>query len=121
MRPRTLVAALALLVGCDDTVFPPHYVEYEPDWLGIQAFTYQNCRGCHPSIAEPSWPEALEDDILSGEGVYVVPGDAQASWFWRVLSDEDRETGDPIMPATGALPAEQIEFVREWIEAGAPL
>lgn len=121
MSPRALLVVVALVAGCDDTIYPQHLVEYEPDWLGVQAFTYNSCRQCHPSIADPSWPEGLEDDLVSGEGVYVVPGDPAASFFWRVLSDEDREPGDPIMPANGALPEEQIQFVKEWILAGAPL
>lgn len=121
MSTRAVLVLATMLVGCDDTVFPQHIVEYENDWTGVSAFTYNTCRGCHPSVAEPSWPEALEEDLLSEEGLYVVPGDPAASYFWRVLSDADREEGDLRMPATGSLPPEQIEFIREWILAGAPL
>ena len=95
----------------------------EANWTGVFAFTYAECRQCHDSIAEPLWPEALEADILDpdDDDPYIVPGDPQASYFWRVLSEADRQPGDLKMPMTGTLPAEQIEFIEEWILAGAPL
>ena len=54
-------------------------------------------------------------------GDYVVPFEPEDSYLWRVLSEEASEAGDQMMPMTGYLPPEQVEFIREWIEAGAPL
>ena len=162
----TVVALAMLLAGCDDTLYqyPPRIVEYDADWDGVVAFTYDHCRQCHPALV-PSvpLPEALEEDVRCEDrvcererhasrareapedrdhpldddrlnaplvcidikdricGDYVVPGDPEGSYFWRVLSEEAAEPGDQKMPMTGYLPPEQVEFIREWIEAGAPL
>lgn len=119
---RALIAAV-LLAGCDDTVFKSQEVGYEPDWLGVQIFMVDHCTQCHPSIAEPEWPEALEEDILSGEHDYVTPGSPEDSMIWRVISPAEQVPGDPPkMPqGTGPLPLPLTEHVREWIEMGAPL
>jgi len=142
MPYRQALVLTALLGGCDDTLFSNQVVEYEENWSGVVAFTYANCRQCHPSVAEPTWPDALEVDLEEDSKVcdesidcesgtcgddgtcdtlYVVPNDPQASYFWRVLSEDARQPGDLTMPASGQLPAEQIEFIEEWIINGASL
>ncbi len=123
MRYLGLVAlALLITAGCDDTLFPGNERVYEPNWLGVQVFTFDHCAQCHPSLAEPAFPAAIEEDIRNEDGVYVVPGDPEASLLWRVLSSDDRLTGDPPkMPLGRPLRPERVAFVREWILAGAPL
>ena len=106
------------------------------------------CSECHPSVAEPAFPDALEADAecwdaacpnqppapaecsgltceecgaLRSCGSYVVPEDPEGSLFWRVISDEDRQPGDRAEPPTGTLEADQIRFVRDWIDDGVPL
>ena len=166
MPTRGVLAMALFLAGCDDTLYryPPPIVDYDPDWDGIVAFTYDNCRVCHPGVV-PSvpLPEAIEDDVRCTThkcdkvvlampsqrqaefdrdhpfeegaqndqecvkprericGDYVVPFEPEESYFWRVISETEHEPGDQMMPMTGYLPARQVEFVKEWIELGAPL
>ena len=138
-----LVLALAL-AGCEDAYYPRPVVEYGANWMGVQAFSHEFCSDCHPSIAEPAFPDALEADLTCYNdacevtptectgltcddcrallcSTYIVPHDPEGSLFWRVISDDDRQPGERAEPPTGTLSAEQIEFVREWIDAGAPL
>jgi hypothetical protein len=127
-RLSTLVLVWGLGVACDDTVFepPPDLGSddgYEATWVGVQQFADDHCSRCHPSIALPALPEALEDDLLAGDEVYVVPGSPEDSLFWRVISVDDRLAGDPPpMPSgNGPLPPELTEHVYDWILDGAPL
>ena len=88
-----------------------------------------HCISCHseehssPPIVTVL-PEDLYRDVLEGNGELVVPGDPAASKFWRVISGELAE-GDVwgTMPwlAGETLPAESVDHVRRWIEAGAPI
>src|SRR5690606_16166903 len=49
-------------------------------------------------------------------GVAVVPGDLKKSRLWQVVQFDEFDTQ---MPPTGKLPAEKIEILKKWIEAGA--
>lgn len=54
--------------------------------------------------------------------IRVVPGAADASFLWQKLTGALAEGEGERMPAAGAPPlgALELEFVRAWIEAGAP-
>ncbi|MBW2257110.1 MAG: hypothetical protein JRI25_21300 [Deltaproteobacteria bacterium] len=126
-RLPTLVLVLGLGVACDDTVFEsPELISdegYEATWEGVQLFVGDHCSSCHPRVTLPALPEALEEDLLAGDEVYVVPGSPEDSLFWRVISVDDRLEGDPPpMPnGSGPLPAEETEHVYDWILDGALL
>ncbi len=59
------------------------------------------------------------DQILQGgeRGAGVVPHNPQDSWVWRLAS----HAGKPEMPPGSKLPDGDLETLRKWIEAGAPL
>ena len=59
----------------------------------------------------------VEVDSMSGL-TYVVPGDADGSFFYDKIASETPVQGVP-MPPIGELTPAQIELVRSWIEAGA--
>ena len=56
-----------------------------------------------------------EAEIGASDDPLVVPGDAEASVLYQVLTGDGR----PRMPQSGPLDASTIETVRVWIEAGA--
>ncbi|MEZ4318135.1 MAG: hypothetical protein R3F61_11545 [Myxococcota bacterium] len=115
---------LLALAGCDDTLYPAigenGSVSYSADWTGTQAFFGDHCEGCHPSLSEPDI-EAIADDIIDGDGKYVVPFDPESSELWLVLNGQSDVT--PAMPlgAAQTLPSDVIQPIADWIANGAPL
>jgi hypothetical protein len=97
-------------------------LKYTPDWTGVLDLLDDRCAGCHGGPgADLKFPEALEADLASLEGRYVVPFSPESSTLWRVLSGE-LESGDfDAMPwGSGPLKERFVDHVRLWIEAGAP-
>jgi hypothetical protein len=118
---RVWVLGAALAAGCDDTVFEPQRAVYPSDWFGVQAFLFEHCYECHPEV-EPALdvPSDILNDVCSGDEDYIVPGDPSASMLWRVISGELTDDDPPQMPfGLAPLPAEDIEFLRQWIADGA--
>lgn len=80
------------------------------------------CETCHSAKQKQALAGLRVDSreaLLRGgkSGAAIVPGDPDASLLIRVL---ERQAGVPAMPPAGALPAETVRRVREWITAGAP-
>ena len=111
----TGIGLLATLAACN-----PHDSEsdtatcgaYAPDWDGVTAFFADECLACHgDSNTNPVvLPEAIVEDLRTGAGFYVVPGDPDASRLWRVLSDDLVEGDYGVMPlGTGPLPVCEID------------
>ena len=116
------VGLVLVLLGCDDHLFPAgHSVSddgYEATWDGVQRLMSDaGCLDCHAAL-EPILPNAVEDDIMQGSGVFVVPGEPENSLLWRVLMYEEGLVG---MPPAGPLDQDQIAPVEQWILDGAPL
>lgn len=124
-----VVVGLGLLAGCDDTLFgvpvgdgPVDVVpEYDDNWDGVQAMFDDHCADCHPSL-NPWVLADVEADLADESGVYVVPGDHEASQLWRMISNTRIDGDAPVMPlgSAGLLPAER-EHVKRWIDDGARL
>jgi hypothetical protein len=96
-------------------------LKYTADWQGVLDLLDDRCAGCHGGPgADLKFPEALEADLTSLEGQYVVPFSPESSTLWRVLSG-DLESGDfAEMPwGSGPLKERFVDHVRLWIEAGA--
>ena len=74
------------------------------------------CVFCHKGNEPPDLREEVSYEVLTTEG-WVVKGDANSSILYKSLLGVD---GVPLMPTTGKLPDEQIEWVEEWINDGAP-
>ena len=131
------VVSLAL-VGCaDDTTEPPSNPDAsgEPTWTSIYNTILnqdQTCTssGCH---GNPMLPPAMgtagdaynslvgveAGGSCSGSGVYVVPGDPDASVLLQVL-DAPNCANNLQMPIGGQpLGADQRAAIRAWITAGA--
>src|SRR5260370_34566393 len=79
----------------------------------------QNCSACH-ATASPMGGLDLRtrESLLRGgrRGAAIVPGDSARSLIFRAVAG----TGALKMPPGKRLPAEAVETVRQWIDAGAP-
>jgi hypothetical protein len=68
----------------------------------------------------PSFNDTRALAALRGPGNWIVPGKPESSRFLRVVTIPDSQPG--AMPPTGhAISAREIEKLRAWIAAGAPL
>ena len=120
------IGVLCSMTGCDDILFgiPRDGVKvYEADWAGMTELMEDECVKCHTGgSTPPNLPEDVEEDIRSGTGAYVVPGDPSASLFWRLLSGSVGPEDPAVMPlGTGPLPNPQHEAVSTWISTGASI
>jgi hypothetical protein len=103
------------------------------EWSAISAILAGRCRGCHNNNPRP---RVDEWDRIVGVRSNVVPlalvepGSANASWLYAKISATHLAVCGRVgvaqnrcgrrMPSTGAaLPAEAVERIRVWIEAGA--
>ena len=80
----------------------------------------ENCQMCHGAAIQQSGLDlrTREKILLGGErGAAVTGASLQGSWLWRLVTHEVK----PFMPPGGKLADEQIEVLRKWIMAGAPM
>ena len=80
----------------------------------------QNCQVCHGAAIQQSGLDLrTRDRILQGgeRGAAVVGSNPRLSWLWRLVTHSTK----PFMPPAGKLADEQIEVLRKWIMAGAPM
>lgn len=125
-----LAVPLAVLGGCDDTLYGVPIggeggvvePEYDVSFAGVEAMWVDHCQVCHPAVNEFDLGQVVAD-IEQETGMYVVPGDPEASMLWRLISgtrlDDDPRTMPDGSP-TGLRPVER-EHVRLWILDGAPV
>ena len=126
MVNRLGVGLLVLLVGCDDYVFgearDPDYTAteaaYADDWDGVKLFFADHCDSCHPAVSEPDLTAAIEADLASGAGEWIVAGDPEASYVYqRIVPLQDYS----VMPPGDQLDTTEFSHMESWILAGAPL
>ena len=80
----------------------------------------ENCQMCHGAAIQQSGLDlrTREKILLGGErGAAVTGASLQGSWLWKLVTHEVK----PFMPPGGKLADEQIEVLRKWIMAGAPM
>lgn len=130
---RRLVLAAAFVAGCDDTVFLPHAAGGgapigDGPFCETKAVFDAYCVSCHTGgenavggldlAADPvAALVGVESPTYPGR-IRVVAGDSEASFLIDKLEGTQGDAGGQ-MPPTGALPAESIAAVREWIDGGA--
>ncbi len=84
------------------------------------AILTKNCQVCHGAAIQQSGLDlrTREAILLGGErGAAVVGASPGGSWLWRLVTHQVK----PFMPPGGKLAEEQIEVLRKWIIAGAPM
>ena len=108
LRITTLILALPLLAFGSDLAEQ------------ADAVLKQNCQVCHGAALQQSGLDLrTRQTILQGgeRGAAVVGSNPGLSWLWRLVTHETK----PFMPPGGKLADEQIEVLRKWIMAGAPM
>jgi hypothetical protein len=81
----------------------------------IQPLFERSCAACHNAAAKTMGLQTTAYGPLmagSQNGPVVVPGNPDGSKLWEMVSQGK-------MPATGPLPADEQQLVREWIAQGA--
>ena len=93
----------------------PAKVDFRRD---VQPIFKTNCIGCHgPKLQMSNFRlDRRRDAMRGGTMTMITPGYSQGSHLYRKLMG----TGfGQQMPPTGALPPEQIEIIKAWIDQGA--
>ena len=84
------------------------------------AVLQENCRMCHGAAMQQSGLDLRTcAGILQGgeRGPAVTGANPKRSWLWKLTTHQTK----PSMPPGRKLPDEQIEVLRKWIMAGAPM
>jgi hypothetical protein len=79
----------------------------------------ENCTGCHGSARISGLSLSTRESMLAGgkRGPAIVPGKSSESLLYKAVAHE----GELQMPpGKKALAPEQLQMIREWIDAGAP-
>ena len=84
------------------------------------------CMNCHGEwgMVAPGNADALYESFISkSAGGYklIEPGDPDKSLVWLKVNEGTAPFGNRMPLSVEALSADQVELVRAWIEAGAPL
>ena len=80
----------------------------------------RNCQMCHGAALQQSGLDlrTREKILLGGErGAAVTGASLSGSWLWKLVTHEVK----PFMPPGSRLADEEIETLRKWIMAGAPM
>ena len=86
----------------------------------LQPILEKKCLGCHnPNVSKGDLSLAHRDKILASEHHWIVPGSAQQSKLWQVVTPGD--SGEkPEMPEEGeALTDAERDLLSRWINQGA--
>lgn len=103
-------AALAYPVGAQEKItFDDH----------VKPILRQRCASCHnPNKKSADLDVTNFTNLMQGGagGEAIVPGDFQESYLYTVVSHEE----EPFMPPSGSkIPENEIELIKNWINAGA--
>ncbi len=132
-RMRTSLLIAALLSGCNDnTIFESHSSEGsgtdETGYAGVSEIVSSSClSGCHAASSMAGGLD-LETDFCgstvgvpsmaySSVGNLIEAGDASASVLYLKMAEAEGVGG--VMPIGGALDADSVAVVGDWIDAGA--
>jgi hypothetical protein len=107
-----LVSALTVLVS------PLPAIDFAHEVMPILT---EHCTECHTGEKKKGGLAMhTRAELLAGgeSGEAAVPGDADASLFFQLLSSEDEDEWMP--PKGDRVPPEQVEVLRRWVDAGMP-
>jgi mono/diheme cytochrome c family protein len=97
--------------------------EEEPAFAGARKVLETNCVHCHGDYrlkGMPPFDTTRHLAKLIGPGNWIVPGKPEQSRFFQVVVFPDEIPG--AMPPTGhGISGPEVEVLREWILAGAPV
>ena len=97
----------------DDVIIDvPEGVSFQTD---IQPIFTQNCINCHKAgSTAPDLTSGVSYAAITSGG-FVVASNADGSELYNRLNG----VGGALMPTSGALPADKIALVKQWINEGA--
>ena len=113
------VITVGILASCSLTRPSPPVGSFE----SVRPVLERNCLHCHGVTKLPNMPSlanTAEIAKLKGPGKWIMPGQPENSRIYQVVTAAD--TTPNAMPPTGhAISAAEVEILRAWIKAGAPL
>lgn len=123
---------IPLMIGCDDVVFEPHGSEGggtdESGYDGTMEIITGSClSGCHDAAGQAGGLDLETDFCGSTVGVtsimyadvgsLIEAGDSASSVLYLKMAGAEGVGG--VMPISGALDADSLAVVGDWIDAGA--
>src|SRR5437899_3057630 len=112
--PRRLVSGAVLCLFCAAPALRP------ADDLPTSAYNVlqKNCLRCHGAAKTSGLDLRAKETALAGgdHGRVIVPFDPEESRLLKLVSHE----ATPSMPPGRKLSSDELETLRNWIEAGAP-
>jgi tricorn protease-like protein len=94
-------------------------------WQDVRPVLRKHCTVCHsarnmkePEISGGLTLDGYEEVVRGGKKAFVLPGKSAQSLLVHVVTTDDPEKRMPL--GVKALPAESIELLRRWIDAGVP-
>lgn len=119
-------SALLCLAACDDEIRLPEQEVSDgvsPDYCGVSELMESSCVSCHgaggsePELTDIADVVDLESSSYAGE-IYVVPGDAAASFLYKKCAGEQGDMGSS-MPLGGSMSDDNLDALATWIDDGA--
>jgi Protein of unknown function (DUF1553)/Protein of unknown function (DUF1549)/Planctomycete cytochrome C len=115
---RTVLSILISLICANGNAQDESTVDFVRD---VRPIFEKHCYECHSQKKEESgFRLDVKAAALKGgdnHGPDIVAGNAESSPLVELLESDDSSS---VMPPSGKLPAEKIEMIRRWIDAGAP-
>ncbi|NUN14079.1 MAG: hypothetical protein HUU55_10645 [Myxococcales bacterium] len=107
----------------------PSIEDFEPTFTNVEtqifakSCTFSSCHGVNAAgdldLTSPSYDRLVDVESAMAPGkILVVPGDPAASYLIEKLEQTAPAMGEK-MPLNGELEPERIQFVKDWILAGA--
>jgi mono/diheme cytochrome c family protein len=117
------LAALASLMGCTQPPSPSADPAQPGTFASVQPVLERNCVHCHGSNRlghMPAFDSTHSLAKLTGAANWIVPGKPDMSRFFQVVTFAD-EVPMAMPPSGHAISRPEIELLRAWIRAGAPV
>jgi mono/diheme cytochrome c family protein len=124
IAPRVAISLLGLtLLGCSHRTADPALAADPPTFAKARVVLETHCVHCHGDYRLKGMPPIDTTRLLSkliGPGNYIIPGQPEQSRFFQVVTFPDEIPN--AMPPTGhGISPAEVQALREWIVAGAPL
>ncbi len=118
-----ILITVLVFTACETSVYEPEPIEEEVSFrFELMPIMGRSCASCHIEPDHPAptplAPASVAYETIMGGG-YIIPGNAEASlWYKRLIGDPEIRSGRTMPPAE-KLPQHEIELFKAWIEQGA--
>ena len=101
---------------------PATFTEIENELLGVSC-AFSTCHGGNAGglmlDGTDDYDRLVNVEAINGNGIYVIPGDADGSYLVHKVEGGPDIIGDQ-MPNSQGISEEQLRMLRSWIDNGAP-